>query len=324
MVCFPFTCIVFDFSVCLLCSLSAFNCERCTATKPSSFTEQLLISVVSSCMFCLIGLNTICEAVAETDVSANEARDALAEEAAAAAVGDAAEAEEDDDADAMDEDADASRLDLNNPDKHPLSNLPPEAKDVEIGHAFSDKLHEDKLVLGQAQRSLIGFANNGKLRYHVWGVMGSLNMPHNFRMYVQNFSYGQVNRSVAAGEELSFEYTFIPNERLDTTDFSLAITVFYEARGSTGNVIRAHSTTFLNQTVHAVAGPQEVNNATFLALLVVALAGIGAGIYFMKGVLDESKRSSTEMGTTSSDGSEWLEDHQNMMRGGGRTKAQSQ
>lgn len=254
-------------------------------------------------------------------IDADEAAaDAAAEEAAAAAVGDAAEAEEDDDADALDEDADAARLDLQNPDKHPLSNLPPSARDVEIGFVFSEQTADKTLVLGQAHRTLIGFANSGKLGYHIWGVMGSLNMPHNFQNYVQNFSYGQVNRTVFAGEELSFDYVFTPHERLDTRDFGLALTVFYEARGSTGKVVRAHSSTFFNDTVRSIASPQEVNNTTFLAVLVVVLALVGTSVYFAKFFLDDTKRTSAETGTAPDDGSEWLEEHQSMLRGGGRAK----
>jgi Translocon-associated protein (TRAP), alpha subunit len=246
------------------------------------------------------------------------------EDAAAAVVGDAAEAEEDDDADAMDEEADASRFDPNDPDHHPLSNMPPPSSDVDIGQAFADGLKDGKkLVLGKTSRVIIGFANNARVSYHVWGVMGSLNMPHNFDIHVQNFTYAVINQTVASGGELSFDYSFEPNERLDTRDFTLALSVFYEAQSTKGNVIRAHSTTFYNETIVTEAGPQVVNNAAFVAILIVILAAAGGGLYYMKTVSDHTKRSATEMGTTSSSATEWLEDHNSMLTGGGRTKSKT-
>lgn len=261
----------------------------------------------------------------EDDIAAAMAADRAAEEAAAAAVEDAAEeADDDDDADAHDADADSARFDPQNPDVFPLTDMPPEAKDVEFGFAFSSGLENKKtLTLGQKARTLIACANGGRVRHHVWGVMGSLNSAKNFDLYVQNFTYGVVNKTVGAGGELSFEYTFEPNERLDTTDFVLALSVFYEAQSTAGNVIRAHSTTFFNQTVTAVAGPQTVNNATFMVLLVLFIvAAAGAG-YYAKSLGEDSKRNGAEMGTTSESGKEWLQEHQNMLQGGGRTKSKS-
>jgi hypothetical protein len=247
-----------------------------------------------------------------------------AEDAAAAVVGDAAEAEEDDDADAMDEEADASRFDPKDPDQHPLSNLPPPSKDIDVGLAFAEGLKDGKkVVLGKAARVIVGFANGGRINYHVWGVMGSLNMPHNFAIYVQNFTYGVVNQTVASGGEVSFDYTFEPNERLDTRNFTLAISVFYEAQSTKGNVIRAHSTTFFNETVSTMAGPQAVNNSAFLALFILVLAAAGTGAYYLKSVSENTKRPAAEMGTASSSASEWLDDHNTMLTGGGRQKSKT-
>jgi hypothetical protein len=246
------------------------------------------------------------------------------EDAAAAVVGDAAEAEEDDDADAMDEEADASRFDPNDPDHHPLSNMPPPSRDVDIGQAFADGLKEGrKLVLGKKARVTVGFANNARVSYHIWGIMGSLNMPHNFDIHVQNFTYAVVNQTVPPGGEISFDYSFEPNERLDTRDFTLALSAFYEAQSTKGNVIRAHSTTFFNETIIAEAGPQAVNNVAFLAILLVTVAAAVGGIFYVKTLSDHTKRSVPEMGTTSSSATEWLEDHNSMLTGGGRTKSKT-
>jgi hypothetical protein len=225
----------------------------------------------------------------------------------------------------MDEDADAARFDPKDPDANPLSNMPPPAKDVSIGHAFSVGLVDGvSLTLGQKTRALVAFANSGRVAYHVWGVMGSLNMPNEFSSHVQNFSYSGVNHTVPSGGELSFDYTFEPNERLDTRDFILALSVFYEAQGASGNVIRAHSSTFFNQTIATVAGPQDVSNFAFMAVLLLVVGAISAGVFFSGVLAPEAKRSTIDLGAataTTSDGEEWLEEHKNMMQGGGRAKS---
>jgi hypothetical protein len=245
------------------------------------------------------------------------------EDAAAAVVGDAADAENEDDADAMDEDADASRFDLNDPDRHPLTNMPPAARNVEVGHAFAAGSLTDKtLTLGKKARVIVGMANHARTMFHVWGVMGSLNMPRKFDVYVQNFTYGIVNQSVPAGGELSFDYTFEPNERLDTRDFTLALSVFYEARNVRGNVIRGHSTTFFNSTVSTQAGPQAVSNMTFVVFLVAALVAAGGGVYYASTLSESTKRTNVEMGTAAVE-TDWLEDHDKMLRGGSRPKAKA-
>lgn len=246
--------------------------------------------------------------------------DRAAEEAAAAAVGEAAEEEEDDDADALDEEADSARIDS---DRHPLSDMPPSADDVLVAHTFTEGLGSASLVtLGEKCKALIAFANSGRGRYHVWGVTGSLNMVKNFDIHVQNFTYGVINKTVTSGNELSFSYEFTPNERLDTTPFQLALSVFYEARGSSDNAIRGHSTTFYNSTVTTEPGPQSMSNGVFMFLFVALLAAAGGAFYVFRAT--EAKKEAVEMGTASTSKNEWLEEHHNMSRtGGGRSKSKS-
>ncbi len=250
--------------------------------------------------------------------------DLLAEEAAAAAVGQQAEEEEDEEGgDAMDEDADSARL---HPDKHPLTALPPPARDVSIAAKFVDGLGDDRtLTLGNDVRVLVALANNGRSIYHVWGIMGSLNMDNRFSMYVQNFSYTGVNHTVPAGSELSMSYSFTPNERLDTRNFQLSLSVFYEAQSSDGSALRGHSTTFFNETVGTKAGPQSINNTAFMTLVVLFLLACGGLIaFFLAPSAEPSKRAAAqEMGTSQSKDSDWLEEHSRTMQSGGGRAAPS-
>lgn len=257
-----------------------------------------------------------CESVVGEELSAE---DLAAEEAAVAAVGEFADEEADDDADAMDEDADAARPDSRG---HPLWNMPPPASDVDVGFAFTSGLDDTAvLVLGQEASAVIGLSNNGKSRYHVWGVQGSLNDDLKFNNYVQNFTYSVVNKTVSPGTELSFGYTFEPNERHDTRSFQLALSVFYEAQGSSGNAIRGHSTTFYNATVATEAGPQTIDNGTFIAIALAVVAAAVGGFFVMKSAADGKAAATPEMGTSTTTQSEWLEDHNSMMKSGGGRRA---
>lgn len=222
----------------------------------------------------------------------------------------------------MDEDADAARID---PNKHPLTDMPPSASDVYVAHKFAEGLPDDRVItLGNNVRVLVAFANAGKSMYHVWGVMGSLNMQNKFNMYVQNFTYHVVNKSVNAASELSLAYTFQPNERLDTRPFQLSLSIFYEAQSSSGNAIRGHSTTFFNETITTKAGPQSINNTTFMLLVVLVMGGVAGGIAFaMSSGSDQKRTAATELGTTESKESEWLEEHSRTMQSGGGRAAPS-
>ncbi|CAN8063885.1 unnamed protein product [Agarophyton chilense] len=266
--------------------------------------------------------------VDDTDHTAYTEDDRIAreiEEEAAAAVEEAAEEEDDDDADALDEDADSARYDPER--RHPLSDLPPPALDVGIGHAFLTNFSETEskesdivVTLGETVKTVIAFANHGRSPYHVWGTMGSLNMKHNFRIHVQNFTYSMVNKTVAPDGELSFSYSFTPHERLDIRPFQLALTVFYEAQGSTGKAIRGHSTTFFNTTVATEPGPQSMSNGLFM-LIVVFVCGVSVGAFFLLKRMEDSKSAKPEMGTEDNSKNEWLEEHQAMMTGGGRARS---
>lgn len=211
-----------------------------------------------------------------------------------------------------------------------MTDLPPSADDVSIGHAFLTNFSETKskqsdivVTLGNSIKTVVAFSNEGKSRYHVWGVMGSLNTKDNFKIFVQNFTYQEVNKSVHSNEELSFSYTFTPNARLDILPFQLAVTLFYEAQGSSGNAIRGHSTTFFNETVATEPSPQAMSNSVFVLVFTVVI-GAAIGAVFVLRRAGSSKASHAEMGTEDSSKNEWLAEHETMARtGGGRAKIRS-
>lgn len=196
-----------------------------------------------------------------------------------------------------------------------------------VGHTFvtginsSEEASETTVVAGDPIKTIVAFSNEGRLRYHVWGVIASLNNDKMFDIYVQNFSYAIVNKTVEAGDELSFSYEFTPNARLDIRPFSLAITMFYEAQSSIGNAIRGHSTTFYNSTVVTAPGTQSMSNNMFLLCFFVGVAAAVGAWFVWKNLETATSKETVEMGTSDGSKNEWLEEHHNMTRtGGGRAK----
>lgn len=307
------------------CSISTFHNR---IAHPSTSSLWFVVCFFSCPVYYILTFYPLARAE-NLDVSgdsnfAQSEADRAAEEEALEGVRKLAEDEEQEDGgDAMDEDADAARL---HPDKHPLTNLPESASDVLVAHTFvTGGLKDGKsvLTLGEEVRVLVALANGGKSMYHVWGMMGSLNMAGKFSMYVQNFSYSSVNASVQSGEELSLQYSFKPNERLDTRKFQLALTMFYEAQSSDGSALRGHSTTFFNSTVDTLPGPQAVSNTVFLALVALFIAASFAAIAFLVSSSSDSTEKSVSSKQASSEQTEsdWLEEHRNVLQsGGGRSK----
>jgi translocon-associated protein subunit alpha len=124
--------------------------------------------------------------------------------------------------------------------KHPLTDMPRSAEDVETSPYFPQ--HPDhKLPVGETITTLCHFSNEGSSYYNVTAVMGSLNSPFEFRHHFQNYSYKTFGTLVKAGEEMSFKYTFQLHPDLEPVDYQLAVTVFYESDK------QSFSTTFFNQ-----------------------------------------------------------------------------
>lgn len=124
--------------------------------------------------------------------------------------------------------------------RHPLTDMPPSAEDVESSPFFPD--HTDqKFPIGEVVTALCHFTNDGPTYYNVSAIMGSLNSPFEFSHHFQNYSYKSFGTVVKPGEEITFKYTFQLHKELEPVDYQLAITVFYESEQ------HSFSTTFFNQ-----------------------------------------------------------------------------
>jgi hypothetical protein len=142
--------------------------------------------------------------------------------------------------------------------KHPLTDMPPPAEDVESAHFFPD--HPDhKFPIGEVVTALCHFSNEGSTYYNVSAIMGSLNSPFEFRHHYQNYSYKPFGTVVKPGEEITLSYNFQVHSELEPVDYQLAITVFYESDK------HSFSTTFFNQVIRTYPAACNLYSSLILA-----------------------------------------------------------
>lgn len=152
---------------------------------------------------------------------------------------------------------------------HPLTDLADEAPFVDTYAVFPN--HPGKsLPIGQPVTAVCGFVNHGDEPVQVSAIMGSLNSPFMFDMYIQNVTSRFINQTVGARGEYNFAITFTPREDLDAVDLVLALTLFYEDEDET------YTSTFFNETVsfYEASGDVDVQAVIQIAGLVGGLAAI--------------------------------------------------
>lgn len=132
---------------------------------------------------------------------------------------------------------------------------------------------EKSFPAGKMADVVLGFRNEGSETYNVTMIAGSLNSPVDFNVHVQNFTHMGYGQVVKPGEEVSLEYKFLPDPRLEPRDFVVALTVFY-VDGSG----KWYTSTFFNQTVNIVEVKKLVD-WELLFLIVLFATGIAGVVY---------------------------------------------
>ena len=128
---------------------------------------------------------------------------------------------------------------------HPLTNMPPPAENVVTAFLAPDHL-DHKFPIGGTVNVLCHFRNDGDKAINVTGIMGSINLAHDFRVHIWNNSFKGVYVEVQANEEATFLYPFHMHPQLDIdTKLTMANTIFYEYSDVKG----MYSSTFMNQTI---------------------------------------------------------------------------
>jgi len=155
---------------------------------------------------------------------------------------------------------------------HPLSILPPPGE-ITTGYFFPD--HPIKhFAAGKTVSVVLGIHNDASELYNITAIMGSLNTPTDFSIFIQNFTQQIYHQVLLSGQELSIDYKFMPDPRLEPRDFVVALTVFYQDKNG-----QFYSNTFFNQTVEIIDDKKLVD--WDLISMFIILAGLAAGLVYL-------------------------------------------
>jgi hypothetical protein len=163
-------------------------------------------------------------------------------------------------------------------------------KDFKFG-AFFPSSPEKKFPVGTRTTVLLGVHNTGKNPFNISYVYASLHSPFDYSYYIQNvrfprlvfpflcsfssfcfacfaffsllaqFTVRQYFAVVNPGEQITIDYTFIPDKSLEPLDFWLSAHVIYNDTVAEDMFL----TTFFNGTVELVEKPTEFNFRRFVA-----------------------------------------------------------
>lgn len=153
---------------------------------------------------------------------------------------------------------------------------------------------------------MVGFHNGASTAYNISAIMGSLNSPLDFGIYVQNFTHQAYGIQVDPDGEASVLYTFRPDAALHPREFQVALTVFY-----TSSQGQMSSTTFFNSTVEIVEPPRSIDGEIlflwFLLFSAVGFAGYKTYQVISKflGISGKGKKKAAPPADLTSD--EWLQ-----------------
>mmetsp|Transcript_36631 Transcript_36631/g.81524 ORF Transcript_36631/g.81524 Transcript_36631/m.81524 type:complete len:238 (-) Transcript_36631:670-1383(-) len=158
------------------------------------------------------------------------------------------------------------------PQQHPLTNLPAPGM-ISTGFFFPE--HPTKqFPAGKVITAVLGIHNDATEQYNITAIMGSLNSPNDFSIFVQNFTEQIYHQPVESSQELSLEYKFMPDPRLEPRDFVVALTVFYhDAKG------QYFSNTFFNQTIEIVEVKKLIDWE--LIFLFMFIGGLVAAVVYV-------------------------------------------
>lgn len=190
---------------------------------------------------------------------------------------------------------------------HPLTNLPSAAPGIETTFIFPE--HNTKvpqLPAGDIIEVLVGFHNGASSPYNITAVMGSLNSPLDFGIYVQNFTHMTYGLQVDRDGQASISYRFRPDPALHPREFTVALSVFY-----TNSLGQMFSNTFFNSTIEIVEPPRSID-AEILFLWVLLLGSAGFALFkaytFLSKVLLKGGKTKRKVGPpVDRTADEWLE-----------------
>ena len=73
--------------------------------------------------------------------------------------------------------------------------------------------------------------NDASKPYNLTAIMGSLNSPNDYNLFLYNFTEQIYQTPVLPGHEVSLEYAFRPDANTPPRDFTVALHLFYMQDG---------------------------------------------------------------------------------------------
>lgn len=116
---------------------------------------------------------------------------------------------------------------------------------------------------------LVGFKNKGSQEFVLETLDASFRYPMDFNFYIQNFSTLAYDRSVAANQEATLFYSFIPAEAFAGRPFGLSVNLRY--RDLNGNQFYEG---VYNETVNIVELDEGLDGETFFLYLFLGALGV--------------------------------------------------
>jgi hypothetical protein len=134
---------------------------------------------------------------------------------------------------------------------------------------------DNKFTAGKEVTALIGLTNTGDKQYNVSYVGAHLHSPYDVNYYVQNLTARTTSGLLPAKSELTVEYKFTPDAKLETLDFHFSGWVIYNDTAATV----LYRSLYANHTVSMIEKRGEWSLQSVLTYL-VTIGALAAAAYF--------------------------------------------
>lgn len=145
---------------------------------------------------------------------------------------------------------------------------------------YADK----RFPVGKEVTILVDVSNNGQDVFNITRIGAYLHSPYDLNYYIQNFTVKALSGVAAPSAQVSLEYKFVPDAKLEPLEFWFSGFVEYTMEGSD----EAFQQVFVNSTVHLFDDKNGLDIVSaFNTFLMVAVLGTAAYFIF-KSVAEKS------------------------------------
>lgn len=151
---------------------------------------------------------------------------------------------------------------------------------------------DKRLPLEKEIVMLVGVANNGEDYVNVSGISAALQSPYDLAYYIQNFTAKGVAEVLAPGAQVTLEYKFMADPRLEPLSYWFSAFVFINATD------RVYRQVPINGTLDLTAEAQSFGIMDFLTYLVSTATICAVGYVVVLNLPQGKKRSGSKVRET--------------------------